>query len=215
MRSIIKRSLFATAVAAAAFGLTATSASATAQASWTVVNPNANGSFAASLKAGTTADLLDISTGQSVACYSATASGSATNGVHPDGTNLAQINTATFGDAVSDPCDGPLGSAFSAVANAPISLNASSYSGGVTSGTLTNVNVTITGDTLFGVCTATISGSAGNASYNNATGELTINNGTGLTISDVDNCAGLMNDGDTASFSATYVLDDPITVTSP
>ncbi|MFF8914387.1 hypothetical protein ACF08M_13960 [Streptomyces sp. NPDC015032] len=215
MRSIIKRSLFATAVATAAFGLAATSASATAQSQWTVSNPNANGSFSAVLKAGATADLLDLTTNQSVTCYSATASGTATNGVHPDGNNLALIASAKWGDAVSDPCDGPLGSAFSAVANGPISLNASSYSGGVTSGSLANVSVTITGDTLFGVCKATISGSASNAKYNNATGELSITNGTGLSISNVSNCASLMNNGDSAQFSATYKLAQPLTVTSP
>lgn len=215
MRTITKRSLFATAVAAAALGLTVTSASATAQATYTVVNPNANGSFTASLKAGTTADLLDTVTGQSVTCYSATASGTATNGVHASGTNLATISSATFGNAVSDPCDGPLGSSFSAVSTSTISLNATSYSAGVTSGSLSNVNVTITGDTLFGVCTAKISGTASNAKYTNSTGELSITNGAGLTISNVSNCASLMNNGDAAKFTATYKLAKPITVTSP
>ncbi|MFE7108776.1 hypothetical protein ACFU98_21370 [Streptomyces sp. NPDC057575] len=215
MRSIIKRSLFATAVATAAFGLAATSASATAQATWTITNPNANGSFSAHLKAGTTADLLDITTDQSVICYTATASGLAPNGTQPDGTDIAQITSAAWGDAVTSPCDGPLGSSFSAVLTGTIHLNATSYSGGVTQGNLSGVDVTITGDTLFGECTAKISGSASNASYTNSTGELKINNGTGLTISAVNNCADLMNNGDTASFSATYVLDKAITVTSP
>ncbi|MFD4944757.1 hypothetical protein ACFVYE_08280 [Streptomyces sp. NPDC058239] len=216
MRSIIKRSLFATAVAAAAFGLTATSASATAQAQWTVVNPNADGSFAASLKAGTTADLLDLDSNQGVTCYSAVANGSAPSGTYPTGDNLAQINVATFGDAVNDPCDGPLGSTFSAeMTGAAIHLNATGYSGGITTGNLSGVEVTLTGDTLFGVCTATITGSASNAQYNNATGELSITNGAGLTISNVNNCSGLMNNGDAAQFSAVYKLAKPLTVTSP
>ncbi|WP_406457197.1 hypothetical protein OG782_32670 [Streptomyces sp. NBC_00876] len=214
MRTIISRSLFATAVAAAALGLAVTSASATAQANFTIVNPNADGSFTASLKAGTTADLLDTATNQSVTCYSATASGLATNGTHT-GPPLATITSATFGDPVSDPCDGPLGSSFSAVSTSTINLNAASYSGGITSGSLSNVNVTITGDTLFGVCTAKISGTASNAAYNNATGELSITNGAGLTISNVSNCASLMNNGDAATFSAVYKLAKPITVTSP
>ncbi|MFB7557534.1 hypothetical protein [Streptomyces brevispora] len=215
MRTITKRSLFATAVAAAALGLTVTSASATAQATFTIVNPNANGSFTASLKSGTTADLLDTVTNQSVTCYSATATGTATNGVHANGTNLVQIATATFGNAVSDPCDGPLGSSFSAVSTSAINLNATSYAGGITSGSLSNVHVTLTGDTLFGVCTAKISGTASNAKYNNATGELSITNGAGLTVSGVSNCASLMNNGDAAKFSAVYKVAKPLTVTSP
>lgn len=215
MRSTLKRALFATTVAAAAFGFAATSASATALAQWTVTNPNADGSFAAQLKAGTTAELLDNTTGQGVSCGTASASGTATGGVHANGSALAAITSAAWGSAASA-CTGPLGSTFTAsLTSGSIKLNGVSYAGGVTSGNLTDVNVTMTGDTLFGVCTATITGSAANASYKNSTGELSIVNGTGLTIATANNCSGLMNAGDAAQFSATYVLAKAITVTSP
>ncbi|WP_406012437.1 hypothetical protein OG520_05905 [Streptomyces sp. NBC_00984] len=215
MRNTLRRALFATTVAAAAFGFAATSASATALAQWTVSNPNTNGAFSAHLKAGTTAELLDNTTGQGVSCSTAAASGTANSGVHSGGSGLASISSATWGTAAST-CAGPLGSTFTAsLTSGTIKLNGASYAGGVTSGNLTDVNVTITGDTLFGVCTATITGSAANAKYTNSTGQLSIVNGTGLTIATANNCSGLMNAGDAAQFSATYVLDKPITVTSP
>lgn len=214
MRSTLRRTLFATTVAAAALGFTATSASATAAATWTVTNPS--GTFSASLKAGTVATLVDTATSQQVDCSKATASGTATSGTYATGTGLAKITAATFGTA-SAPCPGPLGSTFTAVLapGSVFSVNASSYSGGVSSGNLSGIKVNLTGSTILGTCTAVISGTASNVTYKNSTGELDINNGAGLKVLSATNCSGLLNTGDAATFDATYKLVTPITITSP
>ncbi|MFF8713404.1 hypothetical protein ACF07T_18530 [Streptomyces sp. NPDC015184] len=214
MRKTLSRALFATTVAAAALGLAATSASATALAGWTVTNPNANGSFTAALKTGTVATLVDTTTGQQVDCSVSPASGTAPSGTYSSGVGLAKITSVTWGSAAS-PCPGPLGSSFTAALapGAVISIDASSYSGGVSSGSLTGVKVNLTGDTILGVCTAVISGSVSNVTYNNATGELDINNGSGLKVESANNCAGLLNKDDLATFDATYKVTNPISIT--
>lgn len=214
MRSTLKRALFATTVAAAAFGFATTSASATALATWTVTNPT--GTFSASLKSGTVATLIDSVTTQRVDCSTASASGTATSGTYATGTGLAKITGATFGSA-ANPCPGPLGSSFTAVlaSGSTISVNGSTYSSGVTKGTLSDVRVNLTGDTILGICEAVITGSASNVTYTNSTGELDINNGAGLTVESATNCSGLLNTGDAATFDATYKLVTPITITSP
>ncbi|WP_393062700.1 hypothetical protein [Streptomyces sp. LN549] len=214
MRSTLRRALFATTVAAAAFGFTATSASATALATWTVTNPS--GTFSASLKAGTVATLIDTVTSQQVDCSTATASGTATSGTYSSGAGLAKITAATFGSAGA-PCPGPLGSTFTAVlaSGSVISVNANSYSGGVSTGTLSGIKVNLTGSTILGTCNAVITGTASNVTYTNSTGVLDINNGAGLTVASATNCSGLLNAGDAATFDATYKLVTPITITSP
>ncbi|MEU2671330.1 hypothetical protein ABZ622_21150 [Streptomyces sp. NPDC007164] len=216
MRNTLRRALFATTVAAAAFGFAATSASATALAQWTVVNPNANGTFTAQLKAGTVATLVDTNTSQQVDCSVGTASGTAPSGTYSTGVGIAKITAAAWGSTAS-PCPGPLGSNFTAslASGAVISIDASSYSGGITSGSLSGVKVNLTGDTILGTCKAVISGSVSNVTYNNATGELDINTGTGLKVNSADNCSGLLNAGDSATFDATYKVAAPLTITSP
>lgn len=66
--SVIQRSLLTAGMVAVAFGLSVTSASATSEVQWTVGNPNADGSFSGSLKAGTYAVIHDVSTGQQLEC---------------------------------------------------------------------------------------------------------------------------------------------------
>ncbi|MGW2178234.1 hypothetical protein ACWCXX_09135 [Streptomyces sp. NPDC001732] len=214
MRKTLSRALFATTVAAAAFGFAATSASATALAGWTVTNPTAGGGFTATLKAGTSATLVDTTTGQQVDCSVSPASGTAPSGTYPSGTGLAKITSVSWGSTAS-PCPGPLGSSFKAslATGAVISINASSYSGGISSGTLSGVKVNLVGDTILGTCNAVISGTVSNVTYNNATGELAINTGTGLKVDSATNCAGLLNAGDSATFKATYKVANPITIT--
>ncbi|MGC5341662.1 hypothetical protein ACPXCE_02035 [Streptomyces sp. DT24] len=217
MRSIVRRTLFAATCLTAAFGFAATTASATALAGWTLTNPSAGGTFSAGLKTGTSAVLKDLTTSQQVTCGVGAASGTAVGGTYSTGNGIASITGATWGSAAS-PCPGPLSSTFKATltSGTAIKLNAVSYSAGVTSGTLSNVSVDLTGSTLLGTCTARITGTASNATYNNATGELAISNGTGLKITNVVNCTGLMNNNDNASFTATYKLAAPlISITSP
>ncbi|MFF3258322.1 hypothetical protein ACFYWO_03995 [Streptomyces sp. NPDC002932] len=215
--SIIQRSLLAAGAVAAASGLAVTSASATSQVEWTVVNPHADGSFSGSLKAGTYADVTDVSTSQVLECQGAEAKGSAPSGAYSDGAGLVDITTFSWGEPKNNKCHGPLGIAFTAeLASTGMGFKAESYHGGIVSGQLADVDLAFTGETLFGDCTMKITGSLNNVTYNNATGELSIVSGTGLTMSHVnENCLGLLNNGDSVAYSATYVLKDPITVTSP
>ncbi|MFJ6014812.1 hypothetical protein [Streptomyces sp. NPDC092952] len=213
MSKTLSRALFATTVAAAALGFAATSASATALAGWTVTNANSAGTFTASLKAGTSATLVDTTTGQQVDCSVSPASGTAPSGTYGTGAGLAKITAVTWGSAAS-PCPGPLGSSFQAslASGAVISIDAASYSGGISSGSLSGVKVNLVGDTILGTCNAVISGSVSNVTYNNSTGELAINTGTGLKVESASNCAGLLNAGDLATFKATYKVANPLTI---
>jgi hypothetical protein len=60
------------------------------------------------------------------------------------------------------------------------------------------------------LCAATYTGTlAGN--YNSMTRRLTLTGSPTLTISDVNGCFGLLNDGDAASFAGTYnVVGSPV-----
>ncbi|MFF2010554.1 hypothetical protein ACFVWY_15970 [Streptomyces sp. NPDC058195] len=214
MSKTFSRALFATTVAAAALGFAATSASATALAGWTVNNSIAGGGFTASLKSGTVATLVDTNTSQQVDCSVSSASGTAVNGTYGTGAGIAKITSVIWGSAAT-PCPGPLGSSFQAslAAGSTISINASTYSGGITSGSLSGVKVNLVGDTILGTCNAVISGTVSNVTYNNATNELDINNGAGLKVDSATNCAGLLNAGDSATFDATYKVAAPLSIT--
>ncbi|MFE3147885.1 hypothetical protein ACFXJ6_14600 [Streptomyces sp. NPDC059218] len=219
--SVIQRSLLTAGAVAVALGLLGTSASATSQAQWTVANPHADGSFSGSLKAGTYAMVHDITTGQQLQCAGpgTRLEGRAPSGVHPSGAGLAAVTDFSWGDPLSDLCHGPLGTTFTAeLLSTTMGFDGESYADGVVTGRLTGVRLAFSADTWLGHCTMTIAGSLSRATYRNSTGELTVADGGGLTMSDVSNngaCMGLLGEGDSVEYSATYVLDDPITVTSP
>jgi hypothetical protein len=217
VRRITKLSAIAAAALLGAAGVTATNASAAAQATWTVTNPAADDKFTAVNVTGTTAVLTNKSTGAQVTCRTISATGSAVDGVRASGDGLATIQTANFGSSTAK-CSGPLGSTWVAVSNAPMTLNGTTYSAGVTKGTITGIDVKLTGTSLVGTCTARIKGSANTGSYTNATGVLEILNDAtpALTISEVSgSCAGLLNNGNVATFTAKYKVTPIITVTSP
>ncbi|MET9428359.1 MULTISPECIES: hypothetical protein [unclassified Streptomyces] len=217
MRRMTKLSAIAAAALLGAAGVTATNASAAAQASWTVTNPAADDKFTAVNVAGTTAVLTNKSTGAQVTCRTIAASGTAVDGVDSDGIGLAIIQTATFGSSASK-CTGPLGSTWIATSNAPMSLNGSSYSAGVTKGNITGIDVKLTGTSIAGTCSARIRGTANTGTYTNSTGVLSIADDAtpALTISEVTGaCAGLLNNGNVATFRAQYKVTPILTVTSP
>ncbi|MEU9980850.1 hypothetical protein [Streptomyces sp. NPDC050856] len=200
-----------------AAGMTATTANAAAQADWTVTNPAADDTFSAVNVAGTTSVLTNKSTGAQVTCRTIAASGVAADGARPGGTGLATIQSATFGSSAAK-CSGPLGSTWTATSTAPMSLNGTSYSAGVAKGTITGISIKLTGSSIAGACSATVTGSANTGSYTNATGVLEILNDAtpALKISAVaGNCAGLLKNGDVATFTAKYKVTPVITVTGP
>jgi hypothetical protein len=162
-----------------------------------------------------TANLLDVNTSASLTCSAATAAGALKTGSgqsNPIGT----ISQATFG-STGHFCTGPLGTKFTAALKAgPWDISAVSTKSGTTTGKLTHISASITGQSGFG-CKATVSGSVP-MSYQNATHALIIDtaHAATLTVKSTNGaCLGAINSGDQAWFSGTYNLSPAQTITSP
>ena len=116
-------------------------------------------------------------------------------------------------------CSGPLGITFAVTAGGlPWALNATSYSAGVTTGTLTGVAAHISG---LG-CTADFGGATSgstatlNATYNNSTHVLAVSGGNLHAYNVSGTCLGLINSGDAATYTAAYALSPAtLQITSP
>jgi hypothetical protein len=208
--AILKRTygiLFAGAATAAVIGLSA--APAFAATTWTV---SPGGAITA--KSGTTT-LKDTTTGNSLSCKSSSTSATLKSGSGLSGTDLGSITAVSFST-----CTGPLGLTFTVTTkDLPWHLNATSYdsSTGVTTGTITHIDATLSGPS----CSADVDGTSANshtgkvkATYTNSTGKLKIlTTGGNLHIYDVSGCAGLINSGDASTFSATYTVTPKQTIT--
>jgi hypothetical protein len=207
MRKITALALVTAGAAATAAAL----ASPASAATWNVSgNTNADGSYSAG--AGTTT-LRDTTTGTSLTCTSATAAGVLKNGSYASGNGIGTVAGSTFTS-----CSGPLGLTFGVKQNAPWSINAvqPDATAGVTDGTITGVDATMSGTG----CSARVTGGVP-GTYTNGTAVLSVNpsapNPTGvtLTISSVSGCFGLIRNGDTATFTASYkVTPNTITISA-
>lgn len=111
-------------------------------------------------------------------------------------------------------CSGPFGLTFEVDQVGDWVLNGGSYDGSdVTTGTIDNINADIVGPG----CNATASGSV-NATFTNSTDVLSVLPDFTLVISFVDpvnNCLGLINEGEHANFAGDYQITPDLTVTSP
>jgi hypothetical protein len=198
MRASIGRVMLATAAATAAVALTASQALA---ATWSV---SGGGTFHSKLSTGTTLSIT-VKTATfgtiTLACKTATLSGSLTNGKGLSGTGIGHITGATFGSSTSK-CTGPAGSTGTGVITTGTkwTMNAVSYSSGVTTGTITGVNATVSFSDPLGSCKAVVAGTAKDT-YTNTSGLLKLT-GASLTIksSSGSGCGGSLA-GDTASLS--------------
>lgn len=213
--AILKRAGVVMVTGAALAGTLALSASAAGAATstrvaatWTV-KPGG----AITGKAGTTT-LKDTKTGSVLTCTSSSAKGTVKTGSGLSGTGIASITGLTFSN-----CTGPLGLQFMVkTTHLPWKLNAKSYSGGVTTGTITGIHAILTGPS----CSAVVDGtgaSANNGSvtakYSNSTGKLTTTGAGNLHIYNVKGCAGLIGSGDGSSFNGSYAISPKQTITSP
>jgi len=205
MRTIARSSVLVVAAAAAALGI---AGSASAAPTWTV---SPGGTFTGT--AGTTT-LKDTNTSTVVTCASSKATGSAVAGSGQAGAGLGKISAISF-----TTCKGPLNFTFTVTASHfPWLINAVSYASGVTTGTITGISAHLAGAT----CSADIDGTGGagsgtgtvNLSYSNSTSKMTISGG-GLKVYNSTGCLGLLNNGDTATFSSVYTLSPALTITSP
>lgn len=205
--TLTKGTLVTGAAFAAALALAASPASAAG--TWSVAG---GGSITA---VSTNTLLTDTSTGVQLKCVTSDATGSAADGTGLAGDGLASITGVTW-----DSCTGPLNIQFDVTAdNTPWQINATSYSNGVTTGTLTGVEANTSG---LG-CTADFGGaSAGtpatlDVTYTNATHTLTLLGTGDLHAYNVSGtCLGLLNSGDPASYVGDYVVSpSTLTITSP
>jgi hypothetical protein len=177
-------------------------------ATWTV---KPGGAITA--KAGTTT-LKDKNTGSTLSCASSSGKGSVKKGSGLSGTSIGSITALGFST-----CKGPLGLTFTVKTSAfPWHLNAKTFSGGVTHGTITHIHATLSGPG----CSATVDGTGPtknngmvNATYTNSTGKLATVAGGNLHVYNVSGCAGLINSGDSTTFTGSYALSPKQTVTSP
>jgi hypothetical protein len=177
-------------------------------ATWTV---KPGGAITA--KAGKTT-LTDKSTGSVLTCTSSAGKGTVKKGSGLGGANLGSITTLTFSN-----CTGPLSLKFTVhTTHFPWHLNAKSFAGGVTTGTITGIHATLSGPS----CTAVVDGtgaSANNGSvtakYSNGTGKLTTTGAGNLHVYNVNGCAGLIHTGDASSFKGSYAVSPHQTITSP
>ncbi len=208
--AILKRTygiLFAGAATAAVIGLSA--APALAATTWSV-SPGG----AITGKSGTTT-LKDTTTGTSLSCKSSSTSATLKKGTGLSGTAIGSITKVSFST-----CTGPLDLSFTVTTKAlPWKLNAVSYdsSTGVTTGTITGIDATLSGPT----CSAEVDGTGAGkdngkvkATYTNSTGKLKVlTTGGNLHIYDVSGCSGLIVTGNATTFSATYTVSPKQTIT--
>ena len=201
--------LLSVAAATAAVASLATSPAFAAATTWTVSPGGAVTGTA------TTTDLSDSTTGTTLTCTSSSANATLKSGsglTSPLGT----ITAISFNN-----CTGPLGISFSASVTGPFPMKANSYnaSSGTTAVKITHIHGSLSGP----LCSAVVDGTS--ATANNGTVKATYNNSTGLLqvlatggslhIYNVSGCFGLINSGDTATFTATYGISPGQTITSP
>lgn len=178
-----------------------------ATATWTV---KPGGAITA--KAGVTT-LKDTKTGSTLTCQTSSSSGKLKSGSGLSGTGIGSITALSFSN-----CSGPLGLTFTVQnSNFPWHLNATSFSGGVTKGTITGIKSHLSGTS----CSADVAGNTAstpatvNVTYTNSTGALKVVSGGTLHVWNVSGCAALINSGDPTQFSGSYTVSPKQTVTSP
>jgi hypothetical protein len=165
-------------------------------------------------KASGTAQVKDTKTGTIAKCTSLKLSATLKKGSGLAGAKLGKITTGSFTGC-------KIGTiAVTVKTNGfPWYLNATSYASGVTTGTITGIDLVATATG----CSATLDGTAAGADngtvkvkYTNSTGKLTILS-TGGNLHDwgVVGCLGLENNGDPQDASGTTTVTPKQTITSP
>jgi hypothetical protein len=213
--TIFKRAGSALVMSAALAGVLALSASSAiaathtgVAATWTV---KPGGAITA--KAGKTT-LTDKNTGSILTCTSSSGKGTVKKGSGLSGTGIGSITSLGFSN-----CTGPLSLTFTVkTTHFPWHLNAKSFAGGITTGTITGIHATLSGPG----CSATVDGTSATANngsvtakYSNSTGKLSTTGAGNLHVYNVSGCAGLINNNDSTSFVGSYAVSPKQTITSP
>jgi hypothetical protein len=148
--------------------------------------------------------LKDVATNNTLTCTGG--GGKATLSASSNGSPIGTISALTYSG-----CTGPLSLSFKVTANSlPYDLNVTSYnsSTGVSSGTITGINASLSGF----ACTATVKGTV-DASYSNSTGNLTVSpDGSALTVT-AANCLSIVAAGNVVDYNAVYSISPKQTIT--
>ena len=193
--------------AAAVIGMAAAPAFATA-ATWTVKPGGATTG-----KAGTTT-VKDVTASQSVTCASSATKGSFKTGKGLSGTGIGTVTSLTVSGC------SVLGMSISVTITGKMPVNALSFNS-----TKKTVSMSITkihGSLSANGCSATIDGTGAaahngmvKATYADVGGKLhVLTTGGNLHLFNV-NCFGVINNGDSVSFTTTYALTPKQLITSP
>ena len=210
MRRSIGRILVPAAAAAMAVAFGASSAMATT-ATLTVKVTN-GGSYTASSSSTVLTD-----NGVSVTCTGSTTSGSIPTKTYTAKTSPVKVGTAAKLSFTG--CTGPLGAVTVVVHSLPysVSVDSKTNSAGQTDGIVGGVNTSVS---MTG-CSFSVTGSApGFYTNSNHTLSLTSTlptkplNSAKLTVSNVNGCAGLVNNGDHPKYTATYTVSKAIKITA-
>jgi len=142
-------------------------------------------------------------------CSVSTMAGTIKNGSGLSGTDIGEITSWTFGNS-SKPCTGSSGSTMTGAQASGVNahINFVSFSNGVITGSVSNIDFIVHISDLFGTCTAAVSGTA-NFTYSGGdldftgTGTLTVSSATG------SGCAGVITAGDSLTLSGKYVITPP------
>jgi hypothetical protein len=190
--------------AALAIGLSATTASATT-AGWTV---KPGGSFHSS----GSDQVRDTKTSTVAKCTTVKISGTLKKSAS-SGAGLGTLTKASFSGCTIGTIKVSV-----AVKGLPWKLNASSYKNGVTTGSISGIELVATAPG----CSATLDGTAAgkhngvaDATYSNATGKLVLTGKGNLHSWAVSGCFGLVNNGDPQAASGTNTVSPKQTITGP
>lgn len=208
MRKRFTAALLSSGAAVVALGLGTTAAMASSvNATWTV-------SPGGSVKASGSGQVKDTKTGTVAKCKSIKMSGTAKHGKGLSGADIATIKSGSFTG-----CTIATVSVKVASHGLPWKLNAVSYKNGVTTGTITGVDLKASAPG----CTATLDGTKAGAdngkitaTYSNSTGVLKlVGTGGNLHSWGVSGCFGLVKNGDPQQASGSLKMSPKQKITSP
>lgn len=211
MTSSLKKALVVSAAALGALALGAGSASAATTFKVTAGSAPAGTAVAILGKTtGTSPQIAftDVTSGTKLTCASGTAPGSITTGAARAGAGIARINGGT---AKFNGCTGPLGVPLTVKGSGTWLLNATSGTATAVNGSISKISATVSGDG----CSFTATGNVGGRYVNSNQTLVLTGAAAGLTLSNVQGCFGLLNEGDKASFKATYKINATNTAYNP
>jgi len=207
MRKRLTTVLLSSAAAALALGLGATTATASSIASTWTVKPGG------SVKASGSGQVKDAKTGTVAKCSSIKMAGTLKKGKGLSGKGIGTIKTGSFTG-----CKIATVSVTVKVHGLPWKLNAASFKNGVTTGTISGIDLKATAPG----CSATLDGTGAGKnngvtkiSYSNSTGKLKLLGGGNLHSYAVSGCFGLVNNGDAQKASGTETISPKQKITSP